>query len=165
MNYGIHSEFINKTGLFLHRHHLWHLWQSPSTKKANRADFKKNPMGNFLYCWIAKLPFSDDWPIFGENGCRECGGRNCAGRISSKSCFVFSPFLVRICKLRPPLTRVKRKWFTWHTRKCDKQAKLIKGLRMGGIYLALILEYFHETAAAFCLWVKLCFKNIRLLNL
>ena len=45
---------------------------------------------------------------------RECGGRICAGRTSLKSCFVFSPFLLRICKLRPPLLRVKGKWFTWH---------------------------------------------------
>ena len=96
---------------------------SLGSKQAKWADKNLSVFFSLLGCKLTS--FFDDWPIFGENGCRECGGRNCAGRISSKSCFVFWPFLARICKLRPPLLRVKRKWFAWHMRKYDKQAKRI----------------------------------------
>ena len=128
MNYGIHSEFLNKTVCpFFCADTICGLCDNlPALRSLIRLIIKNNPLGKFVHWWVAKSPFSADWQIFGENGCRECGGRNRAGRISSKSCFVFSPFLGRICKLRPPLLRVKRKWSAWHMRKYDKQAKLIR---------------------------------------
>ena len=158
MNYGIHSEFLNKTvcPFFCADTICDNL---PPLRSLIRLIIKNNPLGKFVHWWVAKSPFSADWQIFGENGCRECGGRNRAGRISSKSCFVFSPFLGRICKLRPPLLRVKRKWSAWHMRKYDKQAKLIRSYVVHSMY-ATVFSW-NGAAALLTLFHALHFQPVR----